>query len=120
MKPARFDIHLGQTGSGARILINGENVASRCRALRVESAADETTRIILESYAEGRIQGEGIVYVEVPQDQRQALHEFLSSLDPATVEQDVLEKCGGLGGMSTGEAFLEVLKGYVGVDVDRT
>ena len=112
---ANFDIHLPAAGRGARIVVNGEDVSDRCSRVAVESAAGEVTRVYLTSFAEGRIQGEGVVEVRIPADvdQREAVLEFLDNLDPSVIEQEVLASMGGLDGGSTGEAFLTVLKGYV-------
>lgn len=113
---SRFSVDVGVGGRG-RIEVDGVDVADRVRRVTVDSAAGEVPKVFLEMHGEGRIEGEGIVTQLIDLDQREVVAEWLSNIDPGGLESAALEKMGGLGGgMTTGEAFLSVLKGYVGVD----
>lgn len=115
---SRFSIDVGAGGRG-HVLINGEDVADRVRRVTVDSVASEVPKIYLEMQGEGHIEGEGIVNVVQDLDQRQVVAEFLGNLDPGSLESAALFKMGGLGeGLTTGEAFLEVLKEYARGDDD--
>jgi hypothetical protein len=113
----RFSIDLGVGGRG-HINIDGVDIADRVRRVSVDSAAGEVPKVFLELLGEGRIEGEGIVTQMIDLDQRQVVAEWLGTLDAGALESAALDLCGGLGGMSTGEAFLEALKGYVRGDND--
>jgi hypothetical protein len=116
----QFDIVLPAAGQPAVIRIDGEDLANKVTRVVVEAdSADRIPKVYLEMKGEGRLSGEGIITQLVDLDQRQVVAEWLFNIDPGSLESLALEKLGGLGGgMTTGQAFLAVLKGWVGVDSD--
>lgn len=118
-----FEIVLPAGGLPAKIVIDGTDVSNNVSRVTVDMhASDRIPKVFLEMPGEGVLQGEGIVtqvvQVESQQDQRELMEAFLANLDPDLLESAALEKCGGLGGFRTGEAFLEVLKEYVRGDAN--
>lgn len=112
-----FDISLAP-GEG-KVLVDGKDVSDKVAGLTIEAAPGEIPKVFLQLHGEGTVEGEGVVHVVKDQDMREIVAEFIANVDPSALEADALARMGGLGAtMTTGQAFLEALKGYVGVDDD--
>jgi len=115
-----FDISLAP-GEG-RVVVDGQDVSSRVTRVTIDAPAGEIPKVFLELNGQGTLEGEGIVHIVKDQDMREIVAEFISNVDPSALEAAALEKLGGglSAPMSTGEAFLEALKGYVRGDDNGT
>lgn len=112
-----FDIDISP--GDAKIVVDGEEI-SHVVSLKFEAGVGEVPRLTLERfrYQNGHLSGEAEINWSSPEpDQRELVLRFLENLDADEVEKDMLARCGGFGGdESTGEAFLQVLRGYLGGD----
>ncbi len=96
------------------VLVNGEKVQGYQR-VSLDCSPGAVPVLYLEYPAEaGLIVGSGIVTqrFELP-DAVDALTEFFNAIDPGELEQAMLEQFDGLTDCTTGQAALNVLKGWV-------
>lgn len=91
------DIRIDLTSpTGGRIYLNDEDVTHQVTAFEVRAKAHEITQVWIDVIpGRGEISGPGIVYVREPrEDDRVTVVEFLSNIDPATLEAEALEGMG--------------------------
>lgn len=102
-----------------KVEINGVPVVGY-RRISVDVGAGDVPVVFVELLGSGVFEGEGVVQVksDVEPDLREALLAFFDNLDPQELERAMLARQGGLGGESTGEAALAVLKEWSGGDDD--
>lgn len=111
MTPFRLVLPLVGT---PEIEVDGKRV-SNARSVAVKAEVGEATKVYVELVGEGTIEGEGIVHVvRDGVDTRDTLTDWLAQIDPAELETAALARMGGLGGGTTGEAVLDVLRGWAG------
>lgn len=79
----------------------------------VKAAVGEATKVYLEIAGTGAVEGDGIVHVVAPAS-RATIADWLATIDPDELEKAALDRMSGLGGGSTGEAMLAVLRGWAG------
>lgn len=94
-----------------KVQIAGHDVAPECKSVAVNARANEIPEVWIQLVPGGVIEGEGIVRVVPDQgDLRESILEFLAGLDPALLEQSVLER----DGEPFGVAALNVLREWLG------
>lgn len=109
-QPVSFKISADQIGG--RVEVDGEDVTSKVGSAMVQVQADQPTVLLLHMKpgCEGTIQGEGIVEVATDRPDADVICEFLSGIDPNTLQSDALN---GLdAGQNTTEVMLQVLQSY--------
>lgn len=88
---AKFKMFAAAIGRQSTVEVNGEELTQKMtiRSATVTATSDsEVTRLILEVYGEGEIEGEGIVEVrrvDMP-DVRDLILDFLADLDPEELD----------------------------------
>ncbi len=113
---AKFEVEVTPIGRGSKIIVNGEDVSTRVAALAFHASASpaEATVLQLFMYADGKIEGEGIIecYVQTPE----AIKDWLVGINRPALEAAALSR-GGWGGAGGGtlvdhvvETMLEMLE----------
>jgi hypothetical protein len=109
-----MDVAANGTG---RIVVAGQDVSQQVRGFTFNAQVGEPPMLTLYEMAEGGIEAEGIVrVVEDGLDQRQAVVEFLSNLDPEELNRVAMEKMSWDPAASPGQGFISALKEMVGGD----
>lgn len=84
----------------------------------VDMRVADVPKVYVEVLSSGVVEGEGLIHITQPAaeppDQREAVVEFLSNVDPEQLEREMLDEFGGLSDATTGTAVLEVLKRWAG------
>lgn len=106
-----FSLRLPVVGS-PEVTVGGVPVPDVC-SVAVKAEAGEATKLYLTLNGDGTITGDGIVHV-VRDAPHGAVVDWLSQVDPDELEKAALDRMGGLGGGTTGEAVLDVLRGWAG------
>lgn len=102
------------------VSVNGEDISARVRQVAVNAPAGVIPTVLIEVSAGARIEGTGVVQIDSGADPSSVVLDWLGNLDADELERVALESMGGFGTGSTGEAFVAVLKGWVGGDAART
>lgn len=96
-KTSRVSIDLGPTGSGS-VFLDGADISDRVAGVTIAAGHGRPTRVVLEltegSDVTGIAEGE-LDEVAAPASAREAIVEFLESIDPAELDAASLE--GGFG-----------------------
>lgn len=74
-KVVELDLNLARAGAGARILVDGENIAKLVRAVRLDAAVDQPYRVVLDL---GPTAVRASLLAEVAVDEM--THEFLTAI----------------------------------------
>src|SRR5690554_5164854 len=109
MELATYSVDLSNPLAPA-VSVNGEPVPHVRRAT-LDCTTGDVPHLFLEILPDAEVmEGQGVVVqrVEIPDDGLEAMADFLSGLDPAELEREILEEFGGLGSTTTGEACLAV------------
>jgi hypothetical protein len=93
--------------SNDAILVNGQDVTANVTALRFTRTSTDVGRLELEMIGDATITGDGIAYVSQPTPDE--ILRFLSSVNPAQVEQEVLGRLGWDEDKTVSQITLEVL-----------
>ena len=97
---------------------------SGVRRITVDHRAADVPVLYLEVPAEGTIVLDGVITERVVEkgttNASLILKEFLSKLDPATLEGAILSEFDGMDGMSTGQAVINVFSRMADGHVTRT
>jgi hypothetical protein len=98
------------------VVVDGEAVGDRVAAVDVSLRRGQPSVVSLHQVpGTGVIDGDAIVrLVGDQQDAGEAVRAFLAHLSGAELERLALERMGGMSGLSTGDAFLEVLREAAG------
>lgn len=101
---AQFEIDLEPVGG--TIIIDGRDISDQVYSVVVSSEAGRATELHLELRrgSEGKIKGEGVVYVT------SAAVEGLEDLDPEEIEAEALSRMDWTSEKSVTEHVLEVIK----------
>lgn len=83
----KFNIDVSMNGRGT-CTVDGKDVSRDIHAIALFAKTGEPTVLQLYSYAEGILEGEGVVEVYV--DNRKALGEFLRTVDSKVVDKRAL------------------------------
>jgi hypothetical protein len=113
---AHFEVDITPIGRGSKIIVNGEDVSNRVSAFAVHASSSpaEATVLQLFMYADGKIEGDGIV--EAYKEDNAQIADFLKGVDRSQLEAAALER-GGWSGTGQGtlvdhvvETLLEMLE----------
>lgn len=91
MQPAAFRIQASP--GGGRVEVNGVDVTDQVSAAQVTIGGGATVLTLVAKPSAGSIEGEGIVQVQLPPDERteaEVICEFLAQVDPALLDKDSL------------------------------
>jgi len=92
MSTARIAISTDPVGFSA-VEVNGRDVTDEIQGYRLESVQGQPSVVTLYASAAGAIEGEGIVQVQAA-DTGAAVTEFLSQIDPETLERAAIDRSG--------------------------
>lgn len=92
--------------------IDGQDVTERVQGFQTQSVIGQPTVVILHSSGKGPIEGEGIVQVSAG-DEAQAVVDFLSRIDPETLEREAISRSDWGEGNLTALA-LQILQEWAG------
>lgn len=113
MALAHFHVDTSTPGQ-PRVVVNGEDLSVHVESVHVRATSAEVPQVVLELRDGAEIEGDGIVVVPTHPDLASAMRQWVGALDPAEIERLILERSGGLGGESTGQAAVGVLKELLG------
>lgn len=79
-------------GGEAKIVVNGQDLTNRTRAVALFAASDQPTTLQIHMYGQGKVEGAGIV--EVHTHTKEGTKRWLRSLNPKEIDQLALNKSG--------------------------
>ena len=117
---AEYALHLSPVPNENTVVVNGEDLIKTHRVVGINllAQAGGVPQLTIDVIGVATVEGQGVVVLRDDVSragQEQAVLDFLSQIDPGTLELAALERVGGLeGAESVGGSFLAVLKEMAG------
>lgn len=102
---SRFELDVAAV-RGGKVVVDGVDISDRTAGLVLKARPGEVTRLIVELYGEGPVEGLG--HVEFV-NATAPLAEFFAAIDPEELEKAALDRLDGFGDRSATQAMLDVL-----------